>query len=311
VRRWAGSAAASLRAAVSGVGGLGMIGVLSRSTPDFVLAQARVPASRGLPFGIGLMAWALGSRPDLLDAAIEARPSLVSVSFGDPAPWIGKLHAAGIPVAVQVSTPAEAAEAETAGADLVVAQGGEAGGHTGRVATMPLLQAVLEVATGPVAAAGGIATGAGLAAVLVAGADAAWIGTAFLGCPETLAPQQARDLVIAAGHEDTVYTRVFDVAQGLPWPWHWHGRALRNDFTDLWHDRTADLAGNEQARAAFSEAVDASDYATAHAYAGQAVGLVRRCRPAAEVVTDLAESAERLLRERSATLFAPDPDPVP
>src|SRR5690606_3722966 len=124
---------------------------------------------------------------------------------------------AGIVVAAQVSTPASAARARTAGVDVLVAQGGEAGGHTGRIATLPLLQAVLDVAGDvPVVAAGGIATPAGLAAVLAAGADAAWIGTALLASPETLAPDAARDRILTAGMEETVYTPVFDAVQRVP-----------------------------------------------------------------------------------------------
>jgi nitronate monooxygenase len=302
-----GVSGGELAAEVSRAGGLGMIGVLSRSPAETITEQAAIPASRGLPFGIGLMAWALHARPELLEATIDAGPALVSVSFGDPGPWVGRLHAAGIPVAVQVSSSQEAAQAEAVGVDLVVAQGSEAGGHTGRVATLPLLQEVLEVAAVPVVAAGGIATPAGLAAVLAAGADGALVGTAFLACPETLLALPGRERVLAAGSEDTVYTRVFDVAQGLAWPWRWHGRALRNDFTDLWHDRTADLAGNEQARAAYDQALRAQDYATAHLYAGQAVGLVRRVRPASEVVAGLADGAEQLLRRRLAEVLPDAP----
>jgi nitronate monooxygenase len=179
----------------------------------------------------------------------------------------------------------------------------------GLAVTLPLLQEVLEVAQVPVAAAGGIASGAGLAAVLAAGAEAGWVGTAFLACPETLSASGARDRVLAAGAEDTVYTRVFDVAQGVDWPWRWHGRALRNDFTDLWHDRAADLAGNEQVRSAFAQAVRSGDYTTAHVYAGQAVGLVRAARPAGQVVAELAEGAEALLRQRIPGLLGAPEDP--
>src|SRR5699024_6204281 len=116
-----------------------------------------------------------------LDAAIAARPALVSVSFGDYRPYVGPLQEAGIAVATQVGDVAEAVEAARAGVDLVVARGAEAGGHgRNRVATLPLLQAVLDAVDRPVLAAGGISTGRGLAAVLAAGAAGAWVGTAFL-----------------------------------------------------------------------------------------------------------------------------------
>ena len=102
--------------------------------------------------------------------------------------------------------------------DVIVAQGTEAGGHTGHRAMLPLLQEALELTDRPVVAAGGIATGRGMAAALVAGAAAVWIGTPLLSCPEALNSPAARARVRAAGGDDTVLTRAFDVAQRLAWP---------------------------------------------------------------------------------------------
>ena len=107
---------------------------------------------------------------------------------------------------------------EAAGVDFVIAQGGEAGGHTGRIGTLPLLQEILDSTALPVLAAGGIATGRGLAAVLAAGAEGAMIGTALLASPETIGPEYARGRLIAAGSADTIYTSVFDQARSQPWP---------------------------------------------------------------------------------------------
>src|SRR5699024_3857349 len=147
----------------------------------------------GRPFGIGLMTWALPQTPDLLAATLEARPALVSLSFGDPAPYMADVHRAGALVAMQVHTLADLRVAESAGVDVVVAQGTDAGGHTGRIGTLPLLQQVLESTRLPVLAAGGIGSGRGLAAVLAAGAAGAWIGTALLACPEADGPRAAQD----------------------------------------------------------------------------------------------------------------------
>src|SRR5204863_620774 len=120
-------------------------------------------------FGVGLMCWALEGRPELLDAVLETGPNLVALSFGDPAPWVERVRAAGARVVSQVQDSASAREALDAGVDAIVAQGTEAGGHTGGVSTLPLLQIVLELAPErhvPVLAAGGIATGHGVAAVI-------------------------------------------------------------------------------------------------------------------------------------------------
>ncbi len=292
----AGVAGGALARAVSLGGGLGMIGVGNATTPAFVAEQAAVPAADGLPFGIGLMVWALAERPELLDAAIAARPTLVSVSFGDPAPAVARLHDAGIAVAAQVNTVEDARRAQATGVDLLVAQGTEAGGHTGHRATLPLLQEVLALADRPVLAAGGIATGAGVAAVLVAGAAGAWIGTPLLACPEALNSPAAQARVCAAAGEDTVLTRAFDVAQGLAWPERWPGRAVANDFSREWHGRETQLAADPDAAGRVVEARRTGDLSAAPLYAGESVGLVTGERPAADVVRGLAADAERALR---------------
>ncbi|MEV0825195.1 NAD(P)H-dependent flavin oxidoreductase [Nonomuraea rubra] len=285
-----------LAAAVSAAGGLGMIGVPGSAPAPWIVEQAAVAAAGGRPYGIGLMAWALEHHPAQLDAVLEAGPALVSVSFGNFAPYVEPLRRAGITVAVQAGTTREAREAEQAGADVVVARGGEGGGH-GRdeVATLPLLQGVLEEVTVPVLAAGGIATGRGLAAVLAAGAAGAWAGTAFLGCAETMLPEAARARVLATGETGTAYGRVFDVAQRLAWPPEFGGRALRNAYFERWHGREEELAGDEAARAELEAARAAGDFDTAYVYAGQAVGMVTRHRTAADVVADFA-AADNLLR---------------
>jgi nitronate monooxygenase len=291
----AGVAGGALARAVSLGGGLGMIGVGNATTAEFVAEQAAIPAADDLPFGIGLMAWVLETRPDLLDATIAARPSLVSVSFGDPAPAVGRLHDAGIAVATQVNTVADVSRAQEAGVDVLVAQGTEAGGHTGHRATLPLLQEVLALTDRPVLAAGGIATGAGMAAALASGAAGVWIGTPLLACPEALNSPAARARVTAAHGEDTVLTRAFDVAQGLAWPERWPGRALVNEFSRTWHGREADLPGHPDC-ARVVEGRRTGDLDAAPLYAGESVGLVTAERPAADVVRDLAEAAERRLR---------------
>ena len=190
------------------------------------------------------MIWVLETRPDLFEATVAAQPSLVSVSFGDPAPYVGPLHDAGIAVCAQVNTTADVHRALDAGVDVLVAQGTEAGGHTGRRATLPLLQEVLTLTDRPVVAAGGIATGRGMAAALVAGAAGVWIGTPLLSCTEGLNAPALRERVRAASGDETVLTRAFDVAEGAAWPERWPGRALVNDFSREWHGREDELAGD-------------------------------------------------------------------
>lgn len=298
----AGVAGGGLAAAVSHGGGLGMIGVGSATTPESITAEAATARAAGRPFGIGLMAWALERRPAQFDAAVHARPALVSVSFGDCQPWIERLHAAGIPAATQAGDTAEAKAAAGSGADFVVARGSEAGGHgRDRVATLTLLQSVLEAVDVPVLAAGGIATGRGLAAALAAGAAGAWVGTALLACPEAATSPPARVRALAAAETDTVYTHVFDIAQGIAWPPGYGGRALANDFSRHWAGREHQLAGDEHAAGQLADARANGNYDLAYLYAGQGIGLLREERPAATVIADMAETATACLTRWATT----------
>src|SRR3954451_22359698 len=180
----AGVSGGRLAPAVSAAGGLGMVGIGGEAAAA-PTAQADIARAGGCPLGIGLIAWVAEGRPDLVEAAIEARPALLTLSFGAYEQHVAAARDADIVVATQAGTVDDAKRAVDAGVDLVVARGGEGGGH-GRndVATLPLLQAVLDAVEVPVLAAGGIGTARGLAAVLAAGAAGAWVGTAFLTCAE-------------------------------------------------------------------------------------------------------------------------------
>jgi nitronate monooxygenase len=292
----AGVAGGELARAVSQAGGLGMIGVSGRHSAEFVTAQCAIPAEAQLPFGVGLMIWTLDENPELFSATVAAQPSLVSMSFGDPAPYVGPLHDAGIAVAAQVNTLADAHRALEAGVDVLVAQGTEAGGHTGGRTLGPLLQEVLTLTDRPVVAAGGIATGRAMAAMLVAGASGVWVGTALLACSEGLNTAAARDRVRAATGDETVLTRAFDVAEGIAWPERWPGRALVNDFSRRWHGRETELLEDDAARRLVVDARRTGDPAHAPLYAGEAVGLVTTERSATDVVRELDAEAEKALR---------------
>jgi nitronate monooxygenase len=283
----AGVSGGRLAAADSAAGALGMVGI-GYETPEQLTAEAGTAAASGRPFGIGLIAWVAERDPALVDAAIAARPAVLSMSFGGYEDRVADARAAGIVVTTQAGNVDDARRAVDAGVDFVVARGSEGGGH-GRadVATLPLLQAVLDTVDVPVVAAGGIATARGLAAVLAAGAVGAWVGTAFLACSEAANSPDARAAVVAAGGTDTVYTTVLDIGRGIPWPSEFGGRAIRNEFCDRWHGREAELRDS-------GERVQ-----TPTVWAGEAVASVSRERSAAEVVQDFAR-ADQLLRRFSA-----------
>lgn len=292
----AGVGAGALAAAVSAAGGLGTFGVAPSMTPEWITQEAAIAARDGHPYGIGLLAWGLPGNTAQVDAVLSAGPALVAISYGPYVEYVQVFQQAGITVATQAGTTDEARAAEQAGVDVIVARGGEGGGH-GRndVATLPLIQSVLDAVRTPVLAAGGIATARGLAAVLAAGAAGAWVGTAFLGCAETTAASAARQRILAATETDTAYGRVFDVGQRLPWPVEYGGRALRNTFFDRWAGREDELAASDDAFAELGAARLAGDFDTAAVYAGQAVGMIHERRSAAAVLADFA-GAEDLLR---------------
>jgi nitronate monooxygenase len=273
-----------------------MLGLGPTATPDRVREQCAVAREAG-QFGVGLMAWALAQDDALFDVVAGEAPALVSVSYGPYERWIAPLQAAGIVVATQVGTLKEAVVAEQAGVDVLVARGGEGGGH-GRndVATLPLLQAVLEVVQVPVLAAGGIGTARGLAAVLAAGSAGAWVGTAFLACTEAATSAGARQLLLAAADTDTAYGRVFDVGQRLAWPPEYGGRALRNAFFDRWVGREDELAGDDAAAAELAAARKHADFDVSCVYAGQGVALLRAELAAADVLGELAGAGSLLDR---------------
>jgi nitronate monooxygenase len=307
----AGVSGGELAAAVSAAGALGMVGVGSGADAGWVREQLRTASAAGRPYGVGLLAWSLPGQPEVLDAVLAAdggddpgrRPALVSVSFGDYAAYVPRLQDAGIAVATQVGTVADAVAAEDAGVDLLVARGGEGGGH-GRdlVATLPLLQAVLDRVRLPVVAAGGIGTARGVAAVLAAGAVGAWVGTAFLRCREALTADAVAAHLADVDETGTAYGTVFDTASAVGWPAEYGGRAVRNEFFDTWHGRESDLSADTEALRRYRSARETGDLGAMAVYAGQGVGLLKGARrPAAEVVADLAD-AGRLLREASGRL---------
>jgi nitronate monooxygenase len=288
----AGPGEGALAAAVSAAGGLGMFGVGASRSAAWVAEQAAVAGAGGRPFGVGLAAWILDDDDAQLDAVIAARPALVSVSFGTIEPYVARLREAGITVTIQAGNLDDAVRAERAGVDLLVARGGEAGGH-GRdeVSTLTLLQMVLDRVEVPVVAAGGIGTARGLAAVLAAGAVGAWVGTAFLGCREASNSPAARQQLFAADGAATAYGRVFDIAQRLGWPPEYGGRALRNRFFDEWVGREGDLAADRDALEQYAAARRDQDFDVAVIYAGQGAALLRSETTAGEVVAAFAADA--------------------
>ena len=255
---------------------------------------------QGSSFGIGLIDWAVQRDPSLLDAAIAARPVLISVSFGDNWSWVDPVHAAGIVAATQVYDADQARRAADAGIEVLVARGAEGGGHgQPTIGTLPLLESVLYAVDGPVLAAGGISTGRGIAAVLAAGASGVWLGTAFAACPESLISDPARQALLRASGADTVVTSAFDVALGYPWPPQYPERVLRNDFTDRWSGNEAQLAVDPDAPTGLVAGISAGNVGVIPVNAGQGVGSLSEACSAAQVIERLCLDSSTFLRSRA------------
>ena len=301
----AGSATAELAAAVSGAGGLGLIGGTSPGGADWVRQQIRALRERtDRPFGVGFISSFPGLEV-LIDVALAERVPVIAHSFADPSPYIGAAHAVGIKVLVQAQTLEQARTAARAGADAIAAQGTEAGGHTGYSGTLPLVPAVIDaVGDVPVIAAGGIADGRGLAAALMLGAEGAWIGTRFVASREWAGGDWAKERVVQAGLDDTVLTRAYDLATQAPFPAGIGDRVLRNDFTAAWHERDAEvMARRDELGRLVMTAARAGDPRIAPIRAGNASGLIRAIEPAADILRRIVVEAERILRDRPGQIL--------
>jgi len=289
-----GASGGALAAAVSNGGGLGLVGG-GRADPGWVAREMEIAAERtGKAWGVGFQTWAVS--PGTVEQALSRRPSAIMLSFGDPGPLAGLIRAARVALIIQVTDLAEARQAVDAGADVIVAQGTEAGGHSGRRSTLPFVPAVADLAAPtPVLAAGGIADGRGVAAALALGAAGALIGTRFLATPEALGPPSVAKAVIEHGGEDTERSRVPDIAMGAPWPAKYPARPLRNPFLDQWRGREEELAADPAAREAYHAAVARGDLPQSPVWASEAIDLITEITPAAELVGALAAQAEEAL----------------
>ena len=295
-----GTAAADLAAAVSEAGGFGLIGGMTAGGPEWLREQIhKVRQLTDKPFGVGFISSFPGLH-EFVKVAIEEHVVAMSHSFADPTPYISAAHASGVKVIAQVQTVAQAVVAAQAGVDILVAQGTEAGGHTGYSGTLPMVTAVLDISGDiPVLAAGGIADGRGLAAVLVLGAEGAWMGTRFYASRESGGENWEKDRMLEAGTDDTLLTKIYDLTLESPFPRDVGDRVLRNDYTASWHGRNDDvIAQREELRSQVVKAEEEGNARIAAVRAGNSVGMIHEIKPAAEIVREIVAEAEHILRER-------------
>ena len=299
------TANAELATAVSRAGAFGMIGSGLDPEPSWLLEQIQaVREKTDKPFGVGFISSGTGI-DKVIEAALDAKVTAVSHSFADPTPFIRQAEGTGVKILAQVQTMANARKAVEAGADVIIAQGSEAGGHTSYIGTLSFVRSVVKIAGDiPVVAAGGIADGPGLAAALMLGAERAWIGTRFVASLEWGGMEWEKGQVVLADVDDTVLTKVYDLVSDLPFPMEVGDRVVANRFTETWHGRETEMMTHQaEIREEVATASAAGDATTAPVRAGNASGLIRSIEPASYILREIVSEAEDILRNRPQKLL--------
>lgn len=303
------AAGGKLAAAVTAAGGLGLIG---GGYGDADWLQREFAEARNTRVGCGFITWSLAKRPALLELVLGHSPAAVMLSFGSPASFARPIKDAGARLICQVQNMEHARAAVDAGADIVVAQGAEAGGHGLARATFTLVPEVADylAKTAPatvLAAAGGVADGRGLAAALMLGADGVLIGSRFWASAEALVHPAFQNAAIAADGDATVRTTVVDIVRKIDWPKPFTARVMKTGFVNEWHSREGELATPafaEREMNRYLTAMRDGDPDNTGVWVGEAAGQFHDVRPAADLLQQIVDDAERLLGTKARGFLA-------
>ena len=296
------AAGGALAAAVSRAGGLGLIGG-GYGDPAWLEEQLTVAA--GTSVGVGFITWSLHRTPSLLTEVLKHQPRAVMLSFGDPRPFAHEIKDAGATLICQCQNMDHVKDAVEAGADIVVAQGAEAGGHGALRGTLTFVPEVADYLAehAPQAllmAAGGIGDGRGLAACLMLGADGALMGTRLWAAREALVREGHHNALVQTNGDGTIRTTVADIARQIQWPEGFTARIRRNEFTHRWHGRESELeACVETEGPHYRQAFLAGDPEKTGVWFGEAAGVISSIEPAQSIVNQIASDAARLLQRGS------------
>jgi nitronate monooxygenase len=293
------AAGGQLAAAVSSAGALGLIG---GGYGDAAWLEAELSSAGNAPVGCGFITWSLTKKPQLLDLVLAHRPRAICLSFGDPEPFAARVRDSGAKLICQVQTRRDAEHAIDCGADIIVAQGSEAGGHGEQRATMTLVPEVADLiaAKSPptlLCAAGGIGDGRGVAAALMLGADGVLVGSRLWASQEANVSPRMHAAALAATGDETIRSQVMDLARKLDWPSRYTARVLRNAFIARWHGRESELAtvADEEA-AKYRKAWAEGDPQGSNTFVGEVVGLVHEIEPVAAIIARMVAEAEAIIR---------------
>jgi nitronate monooxygenase len=293
---------ARLTAAVTAAGGFGILGG-GYGDEQWLTRELDLLEQTHTRFGVGFITWSMAKQPKLLDLALERKPAAVVLSFGDPQPFVDRIKRSGALVICQIQSIALAKEAAAAGADVLIAQGTEGGGHGVSRGLVTLLPEVVDAVgkSTPVLAAGGIADGRGLAAALMLGASGVVMGTRFYATHEAAGAPAAKERIRAATGDDTQRSIVFDISRRNVWPAPFTGRCLRNAHLDRWLGREVELLRHQEEESErYAAARRENDFDIAAVIAGESSGLVRDITSAREVVEGVMREASALLEHGSS-----------
>ncbi|NKB76231.1 MAG: nitronate monooxygenase [Gammaproteobacteria bacterium] len=285
-----------LAAAVSKAGGLGMIGG-GYGNQEW-LEQAFSQAA-GESVGVGFITWSLMRQPELIDLCLDQKPAAFMVSFGDSEIVVAAAKRRNIPTIWQVQRLDMAKQALDAGADVIVVQGQEAGGHGMSRGLVSLLPAVRDLAGNDqiIVAAGGIFDGRGRAGALSLGADGVMLGTRLWASEEANGSDAAKALLVNAKGDDTLRSKVFDVARGVDWPWYFTGRVVGNQFSNQWHNNIGELQQQVEAEQQRYLSSGADDFDTRVLIAGECLDGIQSIKPAKTIIHTMVDEAVDTLNQ--------------
>lgn len=292
------AAGGRLARAVAEAGGLGLIGG-GYGDIAWIGEQFNLAGEAGV--GCGLITWKVMEHRHVLTQVLDHKPSAIFLSFGDPAPLAAEIKSANATLICQVQTFRDACRAMDTGADIIVAQGSEAGGHgqsRGTITLVPEVADELAKRNNPalLCAAGGIVDGRGLAAALTLGADGVVIGTRFWASTEALVHHRIRDNALTSTGDNTVRTKVVDIVRGYQWPDRYTGRVLHNHFVNRWHGCETDLKNDIEATSmTWTDAQQAGDPNVIAAFVGEGVGMLDQPAGAAEALKSIVDQATATL----------------
>ncbi len=288
-----------LAAAVTNAGGLGIIGA---GYGDAEWIEKQFVAAGGTRVGCGFITWSMARDPRLLEQVLAKKPAALMLSFGELEPHASIIKAQGVPLICQVQGMKYLREAVDAGADIIVAEGCEAGGHSGHRGLFTLVPEAADYLAGHapetvLVAAGGVGDGRGLAAALMLGADGVLVGTRFIAASESEAPESFRQAIIRADGDATMKSNSVDVVRKRYWPnSEFVVRVLKNDFVAAWHGREAELEQSIDTEfERFWNAFRSGDVDNSGVLMGEVSGIIQDAPPAAEIINKMIARASELL----------------